>query len=303
MAKQRPLFRNTLLCVFVFLSGSCFATSTASEILLVGSTPGDESIKSMLSIAGDRQVDFIRWNLKLDIKNTFVLDITYGEAQPNTLGFKGGGQQQTIKGTFLITKNRENKHFTAVYQLDSNGLSEKISLVRINESLFHILTSQNRLMVGNGGWSYSLNRKDPVPSDKILISSTISDRKSLRLVFDGRTPCQEIALEHPEINISQSCPKLKWRLILNRDSVSYLPTTYTIRKVVNGQPRDVSGRWTIINGTIAHPDAIIYKIEPDTPEESISFFVGDDNVLFFLSKNGAPYIGDENFSYTLNKKM
>jgi hypothetical protein len=62
-----------------------------------------------------------------------------------------------------------------------------------------------------GGWSYSLNRKDTVSSDEILFSSTISDDKSIKLVFDGRTPCQEIAAEHPEMNAGQSCFKLKWR--------------------------------------------------------------------------------------------
>ena len=303
MGKLRTLFLNALLLLFAFLLGSCSATSTAPEIILVGSTPGDESIKSMLSISGDIKVDFIRWNIKLDDKNAFVLEITYGEGKPNTLGFKGGGQSQAIKGTFLITKSLEHKRFKEVYQLKSNGFSQEISLVKLNENLFHILTFQNQLMIGNGGWSYSLNRKDPVVSDKILISSTISDSESLQLVFDGRTPCQEIAAEHPEMNVSQSCFKLKWRLILNRDSVTYLPTTYTIRKVVDNQPRDVSGKWKIIKGTTANPDATIYIIQPDTPDESFSFFVGDDNVLFFLNKKHEPYIGNEDFSFTLNKKM
>src|SRR5690606_23546157 len=101
------------------------------------------------------------------------------------------------------------------------------------------------LMVGNGGWSYSLNRESPVDSGKILISSSVSEDKSLQLVFDGRTPCQEIAAEHPEMNASPSCFKLKWRLILNRDSVTHLPATCIIRKVVDNEPRDISGKWTI----------------------------------------------------------
>src|SRR5690606_30216252 len=115
------------------------------------------------------------------------------------------------------------------------------------------LTPQKRMMVGNGGWSYSLNRKEPVPNNETLISSTIPEDKSIQLVYDGRTSCQEIANEHSEIKATSSCFKIKWRLILNRDSITYQPTTCTIRNVVDNQPRDVSGKWEIIKGTATNP--------------------------------------------------
>lgn len=295
--------RNTLLLMCLFLTTSCYGSNTSSEIVLVGSTPGDEYIKSMLAISADTKIDFIRWNLKLDNKNAFFLDITYGESQPNTLGFKGDGRKKIIIGTYLIIKNRKDNHFKEVYQLKSDALSEKISLVKINENLFHILTPQNQLMIGNGGWSYSLNRKDSVDSGKILISSPKPEDKSLQLVFDGRTPCLEIAAAHPEMNASSSCFKLKWRLILNRDSVTFLPTTCAIRNIVDNQPRDVSGKWTIIKGTVTNPEAIIYKIQVDNLAEPILFLVGDENVLFFLHRNHKPFIGNENFSFAMNKRV
>jgi len=301
MTTLKTFFRNTLLLLCVLLSASCSATSTTSEIILIGSTPADEFVKTMLTIPAETKVDFIRWNLRLDDKNSFVLDIAYAESQPNTLDFKGGGEKLTIKGTFTVS---EGNNFKEVYHLKSSSLPTEIPLVKLNENLFHLLTPQNQLILGNGGWSYSLNRKNPIDTDEILISSTISDDKSLQLVFDGRTPCQEIAVEHPEMNASQSCFKLKWRLILNRDTVTYLPTTYTIRKVVDNKLRDdVSGKWTIIKGTVTNPDVIIYKIELDKSAESISFLVGDENVLFFLDKNNEPFIGNEDFSFTMNKKI
>lgn len=294
--------RNSFLLMIFFLNTSCSATNTRSEFVLVGSTPGDEAIKSMLSISEDTKVDFIRWDLKFDNNNAFVLIITYGESQPNTLDFKDDGQKQTIKGSYLIAKDQQQNRFKEVYQLKSDDLPENISLVKLNENLFHILTAQNHLMVGNGGWSYSLNRKNPVNAGKILISSAPSNDQSLQLVFDGRTPCQEMAAEHPEMNVSPSCFKLKWRLTLNRDSLTFLPTTCTIRKVVDNQPRDVTGKWRIINGTATNPDAIIYKIEFDESSESFSLFVGDEDVLFFLDKNNEPLSGNEDFSFSLNKK-
>lgn len=294
--------RNALLLFGVFISVDCSGRANIPGIELVGSTPGDELIKSMLSIPEDVKVDFIRWDLKSEAGNSFVLDIVYAESQPNTLGFKGGGEKRTIKGTIDISRNDGNAAFKEVYHLLSNDLPGKISLAKLNKNLFHLLTPDNRLMVGNGGWSYSLNNKAPVESDEILISSKISDDKTTRVVFDGRTPCQEIAADHPEMNVSQACFKLKWRLILERDSLNHQPTTFTIRKVVDSKPLDVTGKWTIINGIPANPDAIIYVIDYDKPDKSISFLVGDDNVLFFLDKNNELYFGNADFSFTMNKK-
>lgn len=302
MTTVKKFIRNALLLMCIFLTSSCSAGNIKPEIILIGSTPGDEPIKTMLTIPAETKVDFMRWNLILDDKNSFVLEIAYGESKPNTLDFKSDGKQ-TIKGTYLIVKNQEENRFKEIYQLNSDDLPEIISIVKINENLFHILTPQNQLMIGNGGWSYSLNRKVPIDSGKILISSPVSDDKSLQLVFDGRTPCQEIATEHPEINASPSCFKLKWKLILNRDSVTYLPTTCTIRTIVDNQPRDVTGRWTIIKGTATNTEAIIYKIQADNLAEPILLFLGDENVLFFIDKYNNPFIGNEDFSFAMNKRV
>jgi hypothetical protein len=303
MKALKTFFQIGLLFIILFFSGSCVANNTNDDIILVGSTPGDEEMKSMLLIPASTKIEFIKWNLKLAENDNFVMDIHFGETQPNTLGFKNGGEKLTINGTFSIAKNEGKSPFKEVYTFESKGFNGKVSMAKLNENVFHFLTAQNQLMNGNGGWSYSLNRKNPVNSGEVLISSTINDEKSLQLVFDGRTPCQEIANEHNEMKVSDACFKLKWRLILNRDSVTYLPSTYSIRKIVDGKARNLTGKWTIIKGITEKPDAIIYKIDSDNPEESMSFLVGDDNVLFFLNKNDEPYTGNENFSFSLNKKL
>lgn len=298
MATLKNLFRETLL-LCVLLSASCSARNTKSEITLIGSTPGDEFVKTMLTIPPETKVDFIRWSLILDDKNNFVLDINYGESQPNTLGFKGDGEKKSFKGTFSIL---ESSNFKKVYHLKSADFFTEILIAKLNENIFHLLTSQNQMIVGNGGWSYSLNRKVPVHNDEISITSKTSEDKSVQLVYDGRTPCQEIANEHPEMKMTSSCFKIKWRLTLNRDSITYQPTTCTIRNIVDNQPRDISGKWEIVKGTETNPNAIIYKIKVDNLSEPILLFVGDENVLFFLDKNNEPMIGNKDFSFTMNKK-
>lgn len=307
MKTSKSFYPKILLLLWLFLSVSCSAKETTSGTVLVGSTPGDGLIKSLLNIPEATKVDFIKWNLVLNSlgnnQTTFQLDIHFGKSQPNTLVFKLGGEKRSFEGTYTVTKNKDVQTGSEIYQLKSKNFSNTLSIIKISDNLFHLLTPQNKLIPENGGWSYSLNRKDPANSGKILISSEQSENKSLQLIFEGRTPCQEIAREHPEMNAGKSCFKLKWKLSIQKDSISLLPSTYVMRKVVDNQPRDVSGKWTVIYGIPTNPEAIIYKIEADKPGESISFFVADDNILFFLDKNNEPYTGNENFSYTLNRRL
>ena len=307
MKISKSYYTKVLLLLWLFLSVSCSAKESSTEMVLVGSTPGDHLIKTLLNIPEATKIDFIKWNLVLNSlsnnHNTFQMDIHFGESQPNTLGFKNDGEKLHFEGTYTVTKNKDVQTGSEIYQLESKSFSNKLSFIKISENLFHLLTPQNELIPGNGGWSYSLNRKVPIDPGKILISSKRSESKTLQIVFEGRTPCQEIANEHPEMNAGKSCFKLKWKLTLLKDSISHLPTTYVLRKVVDNEPRDVSGKWTIIYGIPTNPEAIIYKIEPDDPDESISFFVADDNILFFLDKNNEPYTGNEDFSFTLNRRL
>ncbi len=263
------------------------------------STPGDYFLKSVLAIPADAKVDFIRWNLVLENTNSFQLDIVYGESKPNTLDFIGGGEKRSFKGSFLVS---ERGSFKKLYHLKSTEIPAEILLAKLNENILHLLSVQNQLIVGNGGWSYALNNVIPETATEFLFSTLANEDKSPEVTFDGRTPCREITKEHPEIQTNQSCFKLKWRLILRRDSVTHLPATYTIRKVVDGKRVDITGKWEVIKGLPKKPDAIIYKIESDNEAESFSFLVVDNNILLFLNRKNEPYIGNSDFSFILNRK-
>lgn len=299
-----PIFMQLPIIFGLIISGACSWTSPKTEtIILVGSTPGDELIKSQLGIANETNIDFIRWNLSFSTlkDNAFDLNITFGVGQPNTLGFKEGGQAKSYHGQYTILK----KGSTEIYQLKSDQLHPQIELVKLNENLFQFLTPQHRLMVGNGGWSYMLNSKTPVnPSDNLPVLTPAFNPMqdtSRQLIFDGRTPCQDLAAEY-RLNVSSECFKLKWKLILNRDTVSHKPTTYSIRKVVDNTPRDITGNWTIIKGAGSNPNAFIYQLDPEKPEQAISMLVGDENILYFINRDKHLFVGNENFSYTLNKR-
>lgn len=306
---KKSLSYSLLILCTLIISFSSGSSRTTSPILFVGSTPGDELIKSLLTIPTDKEVDFIRWNLILNETNsnekTFSLKIAFGVSQPNTLGFKVE-ERLAFDGTYMIAPSKNKILHGVIYHLKSSSLASDIMMVRLNENIFHLLTPQHRLMIGNGGWSYTLNRKELI-IDKATVataltrSSTILSDTSRQIIYDGRTPCQDYATEH-QLQVTSSCFKLKWRLILNRNPITHEPTTYTIRKVVDNIPRDVSGNWAIINGIKENPNIIIYQLDPEDPENSICFLAGDENVLFFLDKKFRLHAGNGDFSYTLNKR-
>lgn len=273
---------------------------TVNEINLVGSTPGDRPIKVQLGIPDQAKIDFIRWDLKINQPGTFNLRIIFGENQPNTLGFMGGGQTKEFQGIYVIAKNE----YSEIYYLSANRL--KVSMIRLNDNLFHILDTENNLLVGNGGWSYTLNNKIPDKWDnklpKFLGGKKNSNDRLVQVIYDGRTPCQEFAHDH-QMQVSSACFKLKWKLTLNRDATTFKPTTYSIRKVVDNVPRDIIGSWTIIKGISGDPDAVIYQLDPDKPDQTISLLAVDENILFFLHPNKKLYTGNEDFSFTLNKRL
>src|SRR5688500_3542173 len=135
---------SALLITCILFMSSCSGSGSPSaerpgtvrsttQVVLVGSTPGDELIKSILSIPIDRTVDFIRWNLVLNNRdsnqNTYSLDIVYGESQPNTLGYKGGGEKLSFEGVFTISKKGAENINGPIFHLESSKLPSKLKMV------------------------------------------------------------------------------------------------------------------------------------------------------------------------------
>jgi hypothetical protein len=294
--------RKLLFLGILFLSQPILAKihydAHNENIWLVGSTPGDEQIKSKFEIQPNVKVDFIKWDLRLEKSKFFVLMITFGESKPNTLGFINDGQRKVLKGTYSITNN--GKH--GIYHFKADKMV--FSLLKLNENIFHLLNAENELMVGNGGWSYTLNNRKSLKSIGTLYTNSNKEQgeRVLQEIYDGRTPCQEFAVEH-HWEVSNDCFKLKWKLTLNRDSVTLNPTTFLIRKVVDNVPNDISGIWTINKGTNNNPDATIFLLNSENPNQTISLLVGDNNILYFLRKDNSLFEGNENFSFTLNKRQ
>jgi hypothetical protein len=300
-------------CFVAVLLTCCMGTNTGAQInpathVFVGSTPGDSLIKTLLQIPAATVCDFIRWKLVLtdggNDANTFTLDISYGESQPNTLGFKGGGQEHALAGTYTVTKHKAGSPQREIYRLKLEKQAAAISFLKVNDNLLHVLTPDGKLLVGNGGWSYTLNRNEPLmqasPVLPLLATASVYKDTSRRVTFEGRSPCRDLATQY-NLNAGSDCIKLKWRLILYRDTTTFLPTTYSLDRTLSRRHR-IEGKWRVVKGFGANADAVVYQLDPDKPDSSLSFLAGDENVLFFIDKNNQLFTGDRNFSYTLNKR-
>ncbi|WP_128545230.1 hypothetical protein [Larkinella soli] len=155
-----------LLPVLAGLALSGSRTASPEPEVFVGTSPCDDLPRKMLSIPLNTDCEMIRWELTLHPRLTdrgpsrFGLRYRYGMTQPGTPDFRNGGSVAEMAGTWEVRKEADRR---TVYRLDPTGNGTPLSFRRLDARLLHLLDPENRLMIGNAGWSYSLNRKDGNP--------------------------------------------------------------------------------------------------------------------------------------------
>lgn len=273
----------------------CFILSLNSyaQSIFTGSTPADTPVRTFLKIDKQIPIDFIRWQLKFEPSGKFLININYGEGQPNTLGFKNGGKFIELRGEYTTGLRNELKTVTLK---SSAGI---LVLVYLNDNLLHLLTAENRLLRGNGGWNYILSRKDPIDQASSLpvLNKKISLVES-EIIFEGRTPCEELAKDYGITNAGRECFKLKWLLTLKRDKNTQQPSTYTLSRTLE-RSRLLEGQWRMVTGANG---AKIIELLSEKGEVSVVLLAADENVLLFLDKQRRLFTGNKDFSYGLNRK-
>lgn len=272
---------------FLFLLSillTCF-TATANMRTYIGSTPADATVRAFLGISTVDSIDFIRW--KMDIgPETFSINCQYGLCNPGTPGFRDE-QKMIFEGRVTRSGNYYNlKH-----------KDRSISILEVNENVLYLLDHRKNMLTGNGGWSYALNRRTPVTTEAIHIRS---DQKPIpnRIVFEGRTPCQELSALLG-LNKRDACNKMKWLLIFYRDSVTGNPSHFLMNGMEYREETMAKGKWQIITGDNNH---IIYRLYLDRWSRPLDLQQGDDNILFFTDADGRLMVGNEDFSYSLNRR-
>ena len=116
-------------------------------------------------------------------------------------------------------------------------------------------------------------------------------------LFEGRSPCQQI-VKVLKAEGREECTKIKWQLVLFQDPVTRAPTTYALGGFAwRNPPR--TGKWALGKGTKEDSKATVIKLDPENP--FLSFMKADENILLFLDRNGGLLVGNEDFSFTLNR--
>ena len=245
-----------------------FTSCTEGKTVYIGSTPANSIVKTFLGIPLSDSVDFIRWKLVTG-GNQYALQCDYGIGKPNSNGFINP-KRIDIKGKLIKEGN--------YYQLHHNN--KRILLAALNAHVLHFAKADKSLMTGNGGWSYNLYSSgtnllmDIKPKPIALIDS---------MVFEGRTPCGEIA--KLGLRLSENCYKLKWSLVLYASKGK--PTTYITRGSIGTK----TGNWKLKKGMI-----ILESVQP------VYFIMPEENILLFTDAKWKLLQGDEDFGFTLNRK-
>ena len=272
---------NFLLLPLVLI---CWLVVPAQQIY-VGSTPAHVFVRDFLQISLTDSIDFIRWKFVVG-SGRFELQCQYGLSKAGTSGFVNE-KRVGFKGELSKTENH--------YYLKHNG--KLLPILEVNANLLHLLDQHYKMLIGNGGYSYVLNSIAPAKTDHFNIQSEKSNAKS-PLVFEGRTPCQELSTLLA-LNKSDACNKMKWYILFYTDSLSGKPSYYLKGGIGYRKETMERGNWEIITGINGR---IIYKLNPDDRAYSLYLLKGDDNILFFIDSNGQLLVGNEDFSYTLNRR-
>jgi len=304
MKKINRFFWPGLIAICLTTDACSQGTNNASGVIAIfeATTPCDEISKSLLRIPATDKAVMMRWVLSLLTSTTYKLVYTYGVDKANTRGFSAGAVAKEQTGNWTKSKYKN----TEIYTLTADD-APSLSFLKLNENVLHLLDRGKNLMVGNGAWSYTLNRINPVklsPNQttmKEVDNSFVTDS----IVFDGRMPCYAPLLALSG-KTTTGCTLVKCRIIFFSDKNSDDPASiklYSIH-VGTGNTRYVAtGKWITTRGTKADPNCTLYKLqfEYGGQQRNLVLLKGDDNVLFLLDDQLNCMSGNDYCSFTLNR--
>ena len=267
--------------LLVFLCILVTGTTVNKETNYTASTPAGQGVREFFGISQSDSIDFIRWHLKIIDRKEFNLSCSYGIAKPNTNGFINE-KKVTLKGTASFNEG--------VLVLNQSG--KKLSMQVLNDNIMHLLNKGGGMMVGNGGWSYTLNAMNKLPAPATKLTTKNFEFKD-SVVFEGRTPCRGVE----ELFIGRvrpECYKKKWLVTLYRSYGGATTGTYKI-----GTVESKKGKWKLKK---SGEGKIIYSLDLNNGN-TLDLLHVDANIVYMMDVKGEILVGDHDFSYSLNRRM
>ena len=285
-----------MMVLTVLLAVLALATAPPPALQFVGSTPCDSLPRRFLGIAATAECERISWDVTFAGDGTFGLRSAYGMQAVNSPGFAGGGTAVNVRGIWISVAADARYPKARVYRLTAG--KQSLDFIRLDDNLLHLLSADARLMVGNPGWSYTLSRKVPVAAPQMLdgLEPYTAPRRAAE-VFEGRTPCEALEKDLGRTR-NPECAKVKWRLTFHRDDLG-TPTRYVLEGFgYRNPPR--TGTWTAGHLRDDHRSVVI-RLDRSGTGHFLRFVLRDGNILLFVDNSGRLMVGDEYYSYTLNR--
>jgi len=324
---MRSHFRIFLLVFILLIVTACAnvgsQTATPSPVVagpelhgvFEGITPCSALTRPLPQIPADTDCEQMIWKLifyqdpQTGAPTTYSLKSAYGLPKQNTNDLVGGGTPIEMDGKWTITTGTRTDPDAVVYQINPDDPQTTASFLKVSDKLLHVLNSEKSLLVGNGGWSYTLNRmedQNPAPVEGSPDSSADPPNRpplppvpvgsSVFGAFEGRVPCHEVVVEVMKTTPVPGCLKIKWRITLYQDATG-APSRY----LSMGTSTFREGSWTILRGLDRDPEAVIYQLQLDNGQEPVSFLQVDENNLYLMDRDMNLLVGNQLFSYTLSR--
>jgi hypothetical protein len=154
-----------VLTIIVLALVSVMATSSSPDpVVFVSASPCDAIARYYLDIPKDLACEMIKWRLSLythprdKTPTRFQLSYTYGMTKPGTRDFMNGGLTKEITGSWTEIASTAHSVGSHIYQLQPASRQGTIPLLKLNEQVLHLLDTNGHLMIGNAGFSYTMNK-------------------------------------------------------------------------------------------------------------------------------------------------
>ena len=155
-----------LMCCIAISScsqNSLSETKLATDIF-EGSTPCNPSVNAVLKIPLSDTCVFMKWELDMFNKNgkdsSFKLLISYGDFQPNTMYFLGGGKSMSIVGKLWTTYIIRNSTKYKILHLAGDKNAPGLVFIQLDNNILHLIDSNMKFIKGDPGFAFVLNRID-----------------------------------------------------------------------------------------------------------------------------------------------
>lgn len=270
----------------------------------VGSTPCGEPFGRLFDIPADANPP-VRWALtlyhdpKTKVPTAYKLRAEYDGAKPPAARKP---VTRAKEGRWSVGKGTKADPQAVVLEL-----AGAVNFLKATDDILHAMNTDRTLGVGNAGWSYTLYRATAAETVVVPSAEYLRGSESYKLsplasgpdvfgVFEGRTPAQGIARDL-KIDTDRNRFKVKWRVTLYQNPETKAPTTYKVESSFHRDGRR-EGTWSVVDGEGGKE----YHLAATKTESALRLRRGDDNVLFFIGTDRKPKVGNEDFSYTLNRR-